>query len=405
MAVTSKTPMPGRGLVLASLAFGSFAVIFNAIVVTPILPEIAEEFSVSIPLAGQLVTFYALPAAVAGVIAGPFSDRYGRRPLLLWSTALMFVSSLMCAAATGFVSLSIFRALAGATAGALLPIIIAAVADLYQYEERGRAIGWVISANTLAGIFGVPIGAILAELTSWRAAFIFLALFLAASTYFIYRYFPRLEAQQPKGDERLLTRFVSNYRSVLMKRSPSGAIIASFLGAVPWFAWVTYIGAFYATFFNLSTGYLAPIMAILALGILVGGNLGGRLGDRIGHKRVILGSLVLIGVLLPFQLAATGSLIVAALLTFLFSIPNGARFASNSTLITELTPESRGTATALSGSFQQLGAMLGAAGAGILIGSSGYGSIGWLGAAIALAGAAVTAVMVKEGDGAKERDV
>ncbi|MES4792158.1 MAG: hypothetical protein C4321_03525, partial [Chloroflexota bacterium] len=142
-------PRSQRTLVLALLSVASFAVVFNNLIITPILPEISEDFGVRVAVAGLLVA----------VFSGPFIDRVGRKPVVVAGMATLTVATVLSALAPGFVPLLAARALAGLGVACLTPAVFAAVGDLFSYEERGRAMSWVISANTSASIFGVPAGA------------------------------------------------------------------------------------------------------------------------------------------------------------------------------------------------------------------------------------------------------
>ncbi|MEJ5222088.1 MAG: MFS transporter, partial [Tepidiforma sp.] len=123
----------------------SFAVVFNNLIITPILPEISEDFGVRVAVAGLLVTAYAVTGGVAAVFSGPFLDRLGRKPVVVAGMATLTLATALSAAAPGFVPLLLARALAGLGVACLTPAVFAAVGDYFSYEERGRAMSWVIS--------------------------------------------------------------------------------------------------------------------------------------------------------------------------------------------------------------------------------------------------------------------
>src|SRR6267143_2645133 len=204
--------------------------------------------------------------------------------------------------------------------------------------------GTVIGLNTMAGVIGVPLAGIIAEATSWRVAIGMVGILtVVGSLLLLWKLHP---AQVPLNESRI----AEMYRSIVTNRSALGAIGSSFLGALYWFTWATYIVVFFENAFGLSQGVASTLALTQGLGVLFGSQLGGRLGGRIGHKPIVGGSVVLSGVLLVLQTNLTLPLAATAVLNLLLSAVIGARFASNTTLLTEQVPEARGTLLALSAS-------------------------------------------------------
>jgi FSR family fosmidomycin resistance protein-like MFS transporter len=192
--------------------------------------------------------------------------------------------------------------------------------------------------------------------------------------------------QTPLNDARVR----ELYHSIVTNRSALGAIGSSLLGALYWFTWATYIVVFFEQSFGLSQGLASTFALTQGLGVLVGSQLGGRLGARIGHKPVVAGSVLISGTLLLVQTNLTPPLVATALLNLVLSAVIGARFASNTTLLTEQVPEARGTLLALSASVTSASIVVGAALGGILIDALGFWSLG----AFCFAAAALAAMVV-----------
>jgi DHA1 family putative efflux transporter-like MFS transporter len=186
------------------------------------------------------------------------------------------------------------------------------------------------------------------------------------------------------------------YRSILTNRSAVGAIGSSLLGSLYWFTWSTYIVVFFELTFHLSEGIASTIALTLGLGVLVGSQFGGRLGTRIGHKPIVAASVVISGALLLLQTNVTLPLAGTAALNFVLSAVIGARFASNTTLLTEQVPEARGTLLALSASVTSLSIVAGAAIGGLLIDGSGFWALGVFCFIAAVLAASVVALFVRE---------
>src|SRR5438309_9867879 len=284
-----------------------------------------------------------------------------RKRFLVAGSLIMGTFTLLSAFATSFAVLVATRIVAGIGASVIFPNVTATVGDNFTYRERGNVMGTVIGLNTMAGVIGVPLAGIIAEATSWRVAIGMVGtLSILASLLLLWKLHP---AQIALNESRI----AEMYRSIVTNRSALGAIGSSFLGALYWFTWATYIVVFFERAFGLSQGVASTFALTQGLGVLLGSQLGARLGTRIGHRPVVAGSVLLSGVLLLLQTNLTPPLLATALLNVALSAVIGARFASNTTLLTEQVPEARGTLLALSASVTSASIVAGATIGGLII--------------------------------------
>ncbi|TME60093.1 MAG: MFS transporter [Chloroflexi bacterium] len=346
------SPRDRRTLVLV-LGLLTFASVYASVVMAPVLTQIAGEFGISTGAAGLVVAAYGAPGIVVAVAAGPYSDRFGRKRFLVAGAAVMGVFTLLASFATTFPVLVGTRMIAGVGGSVIFPNANATLADHFPYSERARAIATVIGMNTMASIVGIPIAGIVAEATSWRVSVAIVGvLCLAASIVLFFRLRP---VQTPLNASKVR----ELYRSIVTNRSAIGAVGSSLLGALYWFSWSTYIVVFFEQVFGLSQG-LASSLALL------------------------------------YQTNLTPPLAITAVLNLALSAVIGARFASNTTLLTEQVPEARGTMLALSASVTSASIVAGASIGGILIDVFGFGSLGVFCFAVALIAALVVALFVRE---------
>ncbi|HEV8536137.1 MAG TPA: MFS transporter [Candidatus Limnocylindria bacterium] len=379
-----------RRTLLGLLGFLTFAAVYVSLVIAPVLTQIADEFSITTGTAGLAVAAYGAPGILFAVLTGPYSDRFGRRRFLVAGSLVMGIFTFLGAFATSFAVLVAMRTIAGIGSSLIWPNVTATVGDNFSYRERGPAMSTVIGLNTLASVIGVPLAGIVAEGTSWRVSVAMVGvLSIAATVMLIWKLRP---AQVPLNESKVR----EMYRSIVTNRSAIGAIASSFLGALYWFTWSTYIVVFFQQVFGLSQGVASTFALTQGLGVLFGSQLGGRLGVRIGHKPVVAGSVVLSGALLALQTNLTLPLIVTALLNLLLSAVIGARFASNTTLLTEQVPEARGTLLALSASVTSVSIVAGAAIGGLLIDGPGFWALGAFCFIAATLAAVVVAIFVRE---------
>jgi predicted MFS family arabinose efflux permease len=382
---------PGdRRRLLGLLGFLSFNAVYVGVVMAPVLTQIAGEFNITTGTAGLVVAAYGAPGIVVAVLTGPYSDRFGRKRFLVTGSLVMGIFTLLGAFATSFAVLVAMRIIAGIGGSVIFPNTTATVGDNFSYRDRGSAMGTVIGLNTLAGVIGVPLAGVLAEATSWRVSVGLVGvLSIAAAILLGWKLRP---AQTPLNESRIR----DMYRAILTNRSALGAIGSSFLGALYWFTWATYIVVFFERVFGLSQGVASILALTQGLGVMLGSQLGGRLGARVGHKPIVAGSVALSGALLLLQTNLPLPLVATAALNLVLSAVIGARFASNTTLLTEQVPEARGTLLAVSASVTSGSIVVGAAIGGLLIDGPGFWALGAFCFIAAAFAALVVTIFVRE---------
>ena len=379
-----------RRTLLGLLGFLTFAAVYVGVVMAPVLEPIAAEFGITTGAAGLVVAGYGAPGILVPLLAGPYSDRFGRKRFLMAGSLIMGVFTLLAAVATSFAMLVAMRMIAGIGSSLIWPNVTATVGDSIPYRERGSAMATVIGLNTLAAVVGVPVAGIVAEGTSWRVSVAIVGILsIIAAVLLLWRLRP---AQTRLSESRVR----ELYRSILTNRSAVAAIGSSLLGSLYWLTWSTYIVVFFQRSFGLAEGIASTFALTLGLGVLVGSQLGGRLGTRIGHKPVVGGSVLISGTLLLVQTNLTPPLVATAILNLVLSAVIGARFASNTTLLTEQVPEARGTLLALSASVYSVSLVVGATLGGILIDALGFWALGVFCFAAALLAALVVLLFVRE---------
>jgi len=376
---------------LASLGFLSFAAVYNNIVVSPVLVDIGRDLGVSVGTAGLLVTAYGIPGIVVAILAGPLSDRYGRKAFLVGGTVVMSGLTVLGGLVPGFAYLLLTRVGAGIGASVLYPNINATLADEFPYQQRGRAMSTVITMNQLATIVGVPVAGLIAGLSSWRFSFFLVGALGLLAAVVVSRSI-RLEA--PVRGVEIGTREL--FASVLADGSVRAAVASSLLGSIFWFTWITYVVAFFVERYALPTATASLIVLVTGVGIVAGSQLGGRIGDRMGHKVVVGWTILAGGVLILLETVVARDLVSAVLIALVLAVFAGARFATNTTLLSELAPTARGTLLAINSAIVSIGIVSGTSIGGILIDGFGYEALGIMSAVAAFASAVIVWRFVTE---------
>src|SRR5258708_11323334 len=144
---------------LACLALGTFAVGTEGFMIAAVLPSVATGLSVSVQMAGQLVTVFTLIYAVSSPILTALTGHVPRRTLLLLSMAVFALGNIAAASASGYWSLLLARAVIALAAGLYAPNANALPGALLPEDHPGRALAIVNGGFSVAVPLGVPLGA------------------------------------------------------------------------------------------------------------------------------------------------------------------------------------------------------------------------------------------------------
>jgi len=159
-----------RRWVLASIMAMMFMIAIEGTIVATAMPTIVGELG-GFDQLSWVFTAYLLTQAVTIPIYGRLADLYGRKRILFFGMAVFLAASLLCGFAWGMIPLIAFRAAQGVGAGALMPVGMTIVADLYTPVERARIQAYVSSVWVIAAILAPMLGAFLVAHASWATVF------------------------------------------------------------------------------------------------------------------------------------------------------------------------------------------------------------------------------------------
>src|SRR2546427_3840901 len=159
-----------RTQIVIGVLLGLFLAALDQTVVGTALPRIVTDLHGN-DIYTWAFTSYLLTATISGPIYGKLSDLYGRRPILLFAVAVFLIGSLLCGLSQEMWQLVAFRGLQGLGAGALFPVALAVIGDLYDASERGKYQGLVGAVFGLSSLVGPAIRGVVTHTLSWHRAF------------------------------------------------------------------------------------------------------------------------------------------------------------------------------------------------------------------------------------------
>lgn len=159
-----------RGLTVVALLLGMFLAAMEMTVVSTAMPTVVGELG-GLQLYAWAFAAYMLTATVTVPIHGKLADLRGRKPVMLAGLALFLTGSLACGLAGSMGQLVAARALQGLGAGAIQPIALTIVGDLFDVRERSRMQGIFGAVWGIAGLAGPLLGGAIIHLASWRWVF------------------------------------------------------------------------------------------------------------------------------------------------------------------------------------------------------------------------------------------
>jgi predicted MFS family arabinose efflux permease len=164
-------PVVSERLIVFLVGAVQFVNILDFMMVMPLGPDFASALDIPTSHIGVVGGSYTLAAAVAGVVGSLFLDRFDRRLALGISMLGLVFGTALGGVATGVTSLLLARVIAGSFGGPATSLSLAIIADAIPPERRGKAMGAVMAAFSVASVLGVPAGLELAERFGWRAPF------------------------------------------------------------------------------------------------------------------------------------------------------------------------------------------------------------------------------------------
>ena len=281
---------------LIALAFGTLGLGIAEFTMMGILPYVATDLGISIPVAGHFISAYAL-----GVCFGaPMLLLARKRPLkqiLLVLMTLMIVGNICASMAPNYWVLLLGRFVSGLPHGAYFGVASIVAGKLADKGKSSEAVSIMIAGMTVANLFGVPLGTSLSHTLSWRATFLLVGAWGLITLYYIWRWVPQVEGLKDTG--------IKGQFRFLKKPAPWLILGATALGNGGVFCWYSYITPLLTEVSGFSAESITALMVLAGFGMVVGNLVSGRMSDRYtpGKVGTVVQGMICVILLLIFLLS------------------------------------------------------------------------------------------------------
>lgn len=269
-----------NNLFIFILTLGVFGILNTEMGVIGILPQIAEQFNVSVSQAGLLVSLFALAVAISGPILPLVFSRFNRRGVMLLVLGVFVISNIFSIFATNFTFAIIARVIPAFLHPVYISIALTAAASSVSEKEIPRAVSKVIMGVSAGIVLGVPITTFIASIASIDAAMTFFAIVNAVAFIGVLLFVPSMPVR-----ERLS--YGSQLR-VLKKAITWQSIVAVIFVNAATAGVYSYFAEYLATITHISGKGLSLMLVIFGAASLFGNVLGGRLLSKNAIKSVMI---------------------------------------------------------------------------------------------------------------------
>jgi predicted MFS family arabinose efflux permease len=368
------------------LALGSFAVGTETFVVSALLPSMADDLGVTVAAAGVIVTVFALAYAIGSPVLSVLSANVERKRLLLASLVIFTLGNLLAAGAHTLAQLVLARVVLALAAGTYIPAANAVAAAVAGPQRQGRGIAIVVGGMTVAVALGVPLGAWLSAHTTWRAAFLLVAVAGAIAAIGLLVGLPR---DLPRGASTLRQRLEVARRPDVLRGL---AVTMAFSAGV--FELFTFLAPLLTGPARLDAQGVSAVLFLFGIGAAAGNLIGGQAADRFGALRTVRVGLVGMTVLFLATAVSAGSTSTAAptaiiALVGLWGVLGWKTYSAQMTHLVRLAPQLGSVTLSLNSSAFYIGVAGGSALGAVVLSAGDIANLAWIAAAAQIVALAI----------------
>jgi DHA1 family bicyclomycin/chloramphenicol resistance-like MFS transporter len=346
------TPWRLLGLLICITAIGPTTL--NILV--PALPNLAKELGTDVDTVQLAVSLYLIGLASAQLLAGPLSDRFGRRPVALGGLALTAVTSLAALAVgnvAGLIGVRIVQAV-GAASG--IVVARAIVRDLFERDRAAAMLGLVTTAMVIAPTFGPLIGGLLETAFGWKSIFLFVAAASLTVLAWAAAVLPETR-RRAAGSGPAATGFGGDFLALARSASFHGYVLCAAFGSGTFFVFLGGGPHAVVTIMGRSPAEFGVWFALSSVGFMAGNFLTSRLSMRYGVDRMIrwglgIEALGAIGAIVLAAFAPAWGPAIIFIPQLVMGVGNGVMLPNAIAGAVSIRPQAAGTASGFLGCIQ-----------------------------------------------------
>ena len=302
----------------------------------PAFPQIAADLDVAVSRMSLSVSVYFIGFALGQVIYGPLLDRFGRQRPIYGGLAIYILATIGCMTTTSFEGMLIYRFISALGGSAASVGAVALVRDHVPAEKAARAFATLMLVLSVSPLLAPTIGSLITAVAGWRAIFAALAVLAIVDLALVMFAVPRTYSPDPTVSLRL-TPVLRTFRDALAQPQFRTYTLAGSLSFAGLFVFVSGSPAVFMDGFGVGPGGFGAIFAILAGGMILGGQLNHWLLKYFASEQVfrralaiqVVGGVTFLAMSLSFDLGKWET--VALLFVFLhcagITYPNAAALA------------------------------------------------------------------------------
>lgn len=378
MSTTTVDPKMRRNYYLLILSAISLQITVSTIYM--VLPLYFEQFGVNKSGTGVLISIGTFAGIVSGIVAGKFSDKYGRKPFLILGTAMYSIVFFLFAYVPGsFDVFFILRFVEGLGYYIIPVVIVSMAADIFPVKERGRAMGLYSMSSGVGQLIGPLTAGLLISSGSYTMYFLFCGGFVVTSLIIMILFVKETLNKaklMPKG-EGIKMSLLDSARHFLGQVKGLGVVVLVFLVAILFYrVGYTMVDPLFTLYLKdvlkLNISESSYVYALKAICTLVAAPVAGYLNDRVGRKPVFIIGMALV-VTTMFSYSRASSIEMVYIIRAVDSIAAATLLTTIRTMMTDLvSPEMRGFGQGLYSSITQESSTIGSIFGGVIIDNWGY---------------------------------
>lgn len=233
------------------------------------LPQMVSDFATTPAMINMTISFYTLAMALGGLYIGILSNRFGRRPTLLWGIALYIISSFSIAHTSSIILMIAMRVLQGTAYSAIAVITRVIFKDIMNAKEQIHANGIQVMGIVISPAIAPSIGAFMAAHFGWESCFelsSFLGIFLLVAGWFIIKETNSTPINKLESPLTYISTYLNIFKNAACRRS---LVIISFSFAT-YFVFIGISSYLYIDKFGISPLNYSYIFILIAIGYFVG---------------------------------------------------------------------------------------------------------------------------------------